>query len=386
MPNTLTGIIPTFFQALNIVSREQVGLINAVFRNSGAEQAALNQDITYPVASARSAINLTPAVTVPDSGDETVGSGKLTITKSRGVPIRWNGEEQKAVQQTGVYNALLKDQFMQAIRTIGNEVEADLAALATKFSRAYGTAGTTPFATAADLSDFAQTKKILIDNGCGQSDLRMVYDTTAGASLEGKHSELFKVSEAGSDELLRQGMITRLQGFGLAKSAQVGLHTKGTGTGYLVNNGAGYAVGATTIAVDTGSGTILAGDVITFTGDTNKYLVTTAVSGGSLAIAAPGLRMALADNVALTVGNNFTANMAFDRMAMHLVTRAPALPLGPSGKPADAAQDIAYITDPMTGLVYQVTLYGQFRQATIIVGLAWGVGCTKPENTAILLG
>ena len=34
-------------------------------------------------------------------------------------------------------------------------------------------------------------------------------------------------------------------------------------------------VGDTTIGIDTGSGTVLAGDVVTFAGDTNKYIVAT---------------------------------------------------------------------------------------------------------------
>lgn len=78
----------------------------------------------------------------------------------------------------------------------------------------------------------------------------------------------------------------------------------GTGTGYLVNLLAGYAIGDTSIAVNTGAGTILAGDIIQFTGDTNKYIVVSTTGGGTVTnvvIAAPGLRQTLADDVALTV-------------------------------------------------------------------------------------
>ncbi len=386
MANTLTGLIPYIYQAVDVVSRELVGLIGASFRNSSAEQAALNQDITYPLASARSAMDITPAVISPDAGDESVGSGKLTITKSRGVPVRWNGEEQTAIQGTGVYNQLVVNQFAQAMRTLTNEVEADLAALVYKFSRAYGTPGTTPFGVANELSDFSQPKKILLDNGCPESDLHLVVGTAASAQMEGKQSNLFKVNEAGTADLLREGIVTRLQGFGLGKSAQILTHVKGTGAGYLVNNAAGYGVGATTIACDTGAGTILAGDIVTFAGDDNKYVAASALAGGQFTIAAPGLRQPLADNAAITVGNSYTANMAFARHAVHLIARAPKLPMGPGGKPADAADDIAYITDPISGITFQVTMYRQFRQVLYIVGLAWGVGCVKPEHTAILLG
>lgn len=386
MANTLTNLIAIIYQAIDRVSREQVGLIGAVFKNSSAELAAVNQSIVYPLAPASAAQDITPAVTSPDGGDQVIGNGSLTISKSRGVPIRWNGEEQKAGLNSGWYAQLLQNQFVQAMRTLTNEVESDLALLYKKFSRAYGTAGTAPFGTANDLSDFAQVKKILLDNGCGETDLRMVLGTTAAANMEGKQSGLFKANEAGTDALLRDGAVAKVQGFNLGKSAQIKDHTKGTGANYLTNLAETLAIGATTIAADTGTGTIVAGDVVTFEGDANKYLVTTALSGGSFTIAAPGLRQTLADGVAITVGNAYAANMAFDRNAIHLITRAPALPVGPDGKPADAADDVAYVTDPISGLVFQVTMYRQFRQVLYMVGLAWGQGCVKPEDGVVLLG
>ncbi|MRR56957.1 MAG: P22 coat - protein 5 family protein [Deltaproteobacteria bacterium] len=385
MARTLTNLVPAMYRALDVVSRELVGMIGAVFRNSTAEMAALNQEIVYPVSSQGSLLDMTPAVTAPDAGDNAAGNGKLSITNSKGYPIRWNGEQQLGAKNAGWYEQFMQNEFTQAMRTITNTVEADLSALYKKFSRGYGTAGTTPFGTANELSDFSQPKKILLDNGAGETDLHLVLGTTAGANLEGKQSGLFKANEAGTDALLREGIITRVQGFGLGKSAQIKAHAKGTGAGYLVNNVAGYAVGATTIAADTGTGTILAGDVVTFEDDTNKYLVTTALSGGSFTIAAPGLRQPLADGKTITVGNAYTANLAFARHAIHLITRAPAMPII-NGQPADAADDIAFITDPISGLTFQVRLYRQFGQALIIVCLAWGCDVVNPEHTAVLLG
>ena len=78
-------------------------------------------------------------------------------------------------------------------------------------------------------------------------------------------------------------------------------HTAGTGSNtYRTNLSGGYAVGAQTIAADTGSGTIIAGDVIDFADDSpdNKYVVKTALTGGSLVIQKPGLMAAVADGKA----------------------------------------------------------------------------------------
>lgn len=83
----------------------------------------------------------------------------------------------------------------------------------------------------------------------------------------------------------------------------------GTGVGYLVNNGAGYAIGASTIAVDTGTGTVLLGDRVTFAGHATVYTVTTGLSGGAIQIT-PALTSSVADNAAMTIATrSFTLTM-----------------------------------------------------------------------------
>lgn len=379
MANTLTGLIPVLYQAIDVVSRELTGLIPAVTANMNGEAAAKDQTITYPIAPASSASDISPAVAAPDGGDQTIGNSSMTISKSRYVPVRWNGEE--VVSVSSLYADLLRDQFAQAMRTLTNEVETDLAALYAKASRAYGTAGTTPFATAGNFTDASEVRRILVDNGAGESDLQLVIDTAAGAKIRGLQATS---SVAFDGVLARQGILQSTSGMDIRESAQIKYHTKGTGASYDVDLGAGYAAGSTTVHVDTGTGTILAGDVVSFAGDSNKYLCTTGFAGdgdGDIVLAAPGLRATLADGTDVTIGNSYRANMAFRRSAIHLITRAPAMPVG-----GDAAADTMLITDPVSGLTFQVCLYRQFKQVLYTVELAWGVKAVKPEHIAILLG
>jgi hypothetical protein len=382
MANTLTSLIPTMYEALDVVSREIVGFIPAVARSSTVERAALDQSVLVPVTRATSLADNTPGVTAPDTGDQTVDNVSVTITKSKHAPIRWNGEQTKGMQNSGNYNTVLKDQFVQAYRALTNAVETDIATLYKKASRAYGTAGTAPFGTANELLDSANVIKILDHNGAPKSGRRLVANADTMANFRGKQAVLFKVNEAGTDQLLREGIVGRLQGMDIGDSAGYpATHTKGTGSGYLVNNGAGYAIGDTAITLDTGTGTIVAGDVITFAGDTNKYVVATALAANVVTIAKPGLRKALADNVALTVGNDYSPNLAFTRDAIVLATRMPALPDG-----GDMADDRMTVTDPVSGLSFEVSIYRQYRQIHIEVGLAWGWELIKPAHAALLLG
>ena len=382
---TLTGLIPTIYNAMDVVSRELVGFIPAVARDASPERAAVNQTIRSPVVGALAAEDLAAAAYSADIPANTVSYVDMTISKARSVPFGITGEEAVSVNQS--LATINRDRIAQALRTLTNEVESDLAALHLYASRAYGTYNSTPFGTASDLSDFANSRKILDDNGAPQSDLHMVLGSTAVANIRGKQSGLFRVNESGTDQLLRFGVLGDVQGFALHNSAQVKTAvTAGTGASATTGT-AGYAVGSTTIALaSAGTGTIIAGDIITFANDTNKYVV---VSGdadtsnaGSITIAEPGLRQALpASAVAITVIAATTRNMFFHRSAIQLATRAPAMPDG-----GDSADDVMVITDPVSGIAYEFVVYRQKRQVRFEVNLAWGVKMVAPRHCGILIG
>jgi hypothetical protein len=378
--NTLTSLIPSLYEALDIVSRELVGAIPCATLDASVSRAAVGQTVTSFITPSAAATDITPGVTPPNDGDQTIGNVGLTITKSRRVPFRWNGEEELGLNNNGSGARPIKNaQLQQAIRTLVNEMESDVVTAArVAASRAYGTAGTTPFAT--NLADPAQIRKILDDNGAPPSDRCVVIDTTAGAAMR-TLGQLTKANEAGTTMTLRDGELLNIHGMSFHESAQVTAVTKGTGTSYTTNT-AGYAVGATAITLITGSGTILAGDIITFNGDSNKYVVTGALSGGVVTIGAPGLRQAIPTSAtAVTVGGNFTPNVAFSQSSLILATRAPALPEG-----GDMAVDRTMIVDPRSGIAFEVAMYAQYRQMQYEISAAWGCKGIKPNHCAILLG
>ena len=388
MANTLTGIVPTLYEAMNIVSREMVGFIPAVRRDTRAGRAAVNQTVRSPIGVAGDVENITPGATPASTGDTTVQYTDVTITKSRAAPIRWNGEEQLAVGATGVINEILRDQFADGMRKLVNEIEVDLfAAAKTNASRAYGTAGTAPFGTAGDLSDAAKLREILEANGAPTTDLQLVTSSAAMANLRGKQNLLLKVSESGTDRMLREGMSDPILGFAIRTSGGISLHTKGAATGSLINNVSNEGVGQTTLTLDTitvNTTGILAGDVVTFAADTvNKYVVNTGLvaTSGDIVIGKPGLLVAAPNDNAMTIGNSYTGSFGFSRSALVLAARAPALPNG-----GDSADDRMTITDPISGLSFEVAVYRQYRQVKYEIAIAWGVGAPNGAHIATLLG
>ena len=79
MANTLTSLIPDFSEAMDVISREMVGFVPAVSRDSRLDRVALNQNVIIPVTRTpgASATN-TPGVNAPDTGDDTIDNVSVT--------------------------------------------------------------------------------------------------------------------------------------------------------------------------------------------------------------------------------------------------------------------------------------------------------------------
>jgi len=375
MPS-LNSIIPVLYTALDQVSRELTGFVPAVSRDSDAAGAAKGQTIRSHIAPAITTEDITPGHNPANSGDHDVDYVDMTIDKAKAAPVRWTGENQRGVAHSGQLDRVMSDQFAQSMRALINEVERDVAAEYVRASRAYGTAGTTPFGS--DLTAAAEVKKILDDNGAPMGDRGLVIDTSAGVNLR-SDDRLIKASYAGTDDTLRRGVLRDLYGMDLRESAGIRTHSGGT-LGADASLDGSHSAGATELTLsDAGSIDLKAGDVLTI-GD-YKYVVAEDVdSGDKVKIREPGL-MVDESGTDVSVASDFTANMAFHRSALHLVTRAPAMPQG-----GDSAGDVTVVQDENTGLAFQVALYREYRRVKYEVGLAWGARCVKPEHAAILLG
>ena len=382
MANVLSQLLPFAYEAMDIVSREQIGFLPAVTLNATADRIAQNQTLYVPVTQANVISPIAPGQLPPDDGDQTINNVPIVMSQFNRAPFRWTGEEEYAIDKgVGVRNIQV-DQIAQGIRALTNSMEQLVAAQYVYASRAWGTPGTSPFQT--DLSDIAQVGKILKDNGSPPGDMHQIINTTAGVKLRSL-TQLTKANEAGTTMMREQGNLLDIFGFETRESAQINTHIAGTGTGYVVNAGGGLAIGTTIIPVQTGVNTILQGDFITFAGDTNKYMVTTGLTAGNVVIAAPGLRQTQANAVAITVGASYTANMAFTRNSIVLATRAPALPtIG--GVQRDLAVDRFPLIDPRSGITFELAVYEQYMRVHYELQAVYGCALIKPEHSVVVLG
>lgn len=383
MPNTLTisSLAENIFRAKEQIASEPTGFIQSAIMNTGIEGVSLAGTVTsFRTAQPTLNTSYTPSMTLPDGDDQTITTDTFTIDQVANVRIPLKGETLKQLDNTVGGQLVLDSLLTQAIRKLRNTIEAHVGAvLKNSSSRATGTAGTNPFAS--NINPLADVRQILVDNGApDDGEISLVINTSAGTKMR-QIANLYKVNEAGSPGLLRNGELTNLMGMSIKESAGVASVTKGTGTSYVTSGST--AVGGTSIALVTGTGTVNAGDVVTFAADsTNKYIVGTGVAApGTIALNSPGAQVTIATANALTVGNSHTANIAFHKNAVELAMRPPAQPYG-----GDAAVDRMTVADDKTGLVFEVALYKGYGMAVIDITTFYKAKVWNPHLVATLLG
>lgn len=108
-------------------------------------------------------------------------------------------------------------------------------------------------------------RKILVDNLAGATNLKINLDTQTNVDMVDVLKGLFQDSASISKQYL-EGMLGRTAGFEFFENTLMPRHTTGTddGTGDYLTDGAGQT--GKTLVIDTGTGTLLIGDVFTVAG------------------------------------------------------------------------------------------------------------------------
>jgi hypothetical protein len=385
---SLTGLTEILYQSRDLVAQEPSGFMQSVMVNGGSEGVSAGGTVTsIRTTEPTLETSYTPGMTVPDAADITTSTESLVLNSYAGASIPLKGEQWLQLSNTVGAEAALQQLYKQSIRKMINAMEAAVGIAAYQgASRAVGTAGTAPFGSNFEI--LSDLYRILEDNGTPMTDgmLSLIVNTAAGANLR-KRSTLTNVGDAGTDATLRRGELLNIYNMSIKSSAGVASHTKGAGTGYLINNG-NVAVGSTTLTVDGGTVNttgIKAGDVISIADDpsASSYVVKTGLTAtsGSLVINHPGLRGLIVNDKAVTVGNSYAGNVGFHKAAIELAMRPPAQPPG-----GDAGEEIGVLVDERTGLSFSARLYKGYGMNEIKLMAFYGVKVWKPEYVATLMG
>jgi len=394
MPNVFTAIQPVLFEAAQIVSQEAIGFLDAINLDfSSTKPVALGDTCYVPYAGVGALETFTPAAVTSEGAASTASSVAVQIQAIKKITWNMTGEQILSLENATMNQEWLRQKIAQAMRALRNAAEAACGvALLQGASRAVGTAGTNPF-NAATLVNITAARKQLRMNGAPNSDLHLVMDLTASEALLNL-GVVQNFYQAGTAAQLEKGVFLDKMGFKMHESGNVATHVKGGGANYVIE-AAGASIGDGYVNVDGGnSGTILAGDIVTFAGgtaDTNNYVVVNngtanAVSTGTASGAAagtiylgrPGLKIAKVNDQAMTIGNAYAGNLAFHKMSTVGIIRQPQMPANPTIA-------TTMITDEF-GCSYLLCDIAQYGQRSWELIMAYGFRVVQQEHVVIMMG
>ena len=246
-----------------------------------------------------------------------------------------------------------------------------------------GAVGSTP----DGLDDLTNARKMLNIQKAPIAPRYALWDPEAEASFL-QLDTFVEADKSGTTEALRNGSLGRIMGFENYMSQAVKSHAKGTlatagttGKKILLQ---GAASGATSVTLDTDdsalTGTLKKGDILTFTsGTTIKQVVVTADATAETDAIAISIYPALtiADNAAVTIAANHTANLAFCPQAFAFVTRPLVAPAGVE----------SYVTSYNGVTLRVVRGYDMtYKRETLSMDVLYGYKTMYPELAVRYLG
>lgn len=369
MANVLDDLKPKILAMALKRLRSQLAMPNLINRDYNPSQATRGETINIPVPPTVVARDVSPGVTPAAAPDVTENTVPLKLDKWKEAPITFTDKDRVEAIDASVEMAVFA-----AVDAIAEEVNASIMALYPEVYEYVGTAGTTPFGS--NYGDATAARKLLNQNKALLGQRRMVINPDAEENAINLGS-FADASFSTDPSVIIEGAIGRKLGFDWAMDQQIPTHTAGSGSGYLVNGTP--AIGDTTVPVDTGTGTLVVGDVISFAGHSQTYTVTAAHAGGagSLSIS-PALKAAPADNAAVTIRASHAVNLAFHRNAFALAVRA--------FRPPVSNADVLTMVDDKTGLPLRLEVTRQNKQDNWSLDLLWGVKTIRPDLAVRVAG
>ena len=387
MANTLTAILVQILTKGMMTLREQVLMTRLVNTDYSLEAKKKGQTIDIPLSAAQSAADVTPAATPTAPTDLTPTTAQISLSSWKHADFALDDREVGRIQ-AGEFVPL---QLQEAFKAIATAINDSVFATYTGIYGYTGTSGTTPFGSGVEVASATNMRKLLHEQLCPRGDRRAVLDFSAEAAA----LNLAPFSDAekrGSSETKTTGELGRIFGFNWYGDDGVPSHTAGTASGATTDT-AGYSVDDTSITLaSAGTGTLLEGDIITFAGDAQTYVISTGdadVSGGGTIVIDPGLKVAITTAAtAITLMATHVVNVGFHRDAFGLAVRAPDAGLKELLGASKAANVEGSVTlqDPVSKLVMRLELIRGYKMTIWDVDCLWGTTLVSPERACRLAG
>jgi murein DD-endopeptidase MepM/ murein hydrolase activator NlpD len=389
MPNNLSTIMAKILARGLMNLREQAVMPRLINGSYSAEAAQFGKTIDVPVPTARQAQDVTPSNVPPAPADNTPALVQIPLNKWKKSDFYLTDQD---VLEIDRQKHFLPMTTQEAIRSLANQVNADILA---EYKGVYGfagTPGTTPFAASTQAATDA--RKVLHAQLAPRSDRRAVLNFDAEANALSL-SAFQDVDKAGDTGVKREGEIGRKFGMDWFSDDQIPTHAStALSAGAATVNGAhaagagstdGGRTGTVSINKATNPSNLVKGDILSFAGDSQTYTVladvTLAVGNTSVQIA-PALKSAKAGGEAVSLKASHVVNLAFHRDAFAFANR----PLAASTQDLKLGNEILSMTDPQTGISLRLEVSRQYKQVVWEFDILYGVKLVRPELACRIAG
>lgn len=385
MANSFSAIMPKILARGLRVLRERAVMPRLVNLDYSMEAAEKGDTIDVPISAAVGTRAVTPSNTPPAPSDTTPTKVQVTLDNWRQTdPFYMTDKEMVEIDRNAHF---LPGQVEEAVKALANYVNQQIHALYVGVYGFAGTAGTDPFAST--VTGATDARKVLNQQKCPLDMRRGVVNFNAEANMLALPA--FSDAEKIMSPIVKlEGEIGRKYGIDWVADDHVTNHVSGTPGGTpLVNNGAGYAAGSTSIAIDgltNTTGDYHAGDIISFASHSQTYVVTalaTANGSGQVTVTIdPPLVAAITDNSAVTLKASHSVNLVFHRNAFAFATR----PLATTVADLAMGRQIMSMQDPQTGLNLRLEVSRQHKQTVWEFDILFGCKLVRAALAARLAG
>jgi hypothetical protein len=369
MANTLTYVIPQLLaQGLQALRQQSImaRLVNRGYEVMAGEKGST---IQIPIPSAVAVAAVSPAATPPATADVAPTYANITLSN-------WN-EAAFYLTDKDIMDAMagvIPMQASEAVKALANQIDQDIMALYVNVYGYSGTAGATPFA--ADTAAYLGARKVLAQQAAPLDPRFVVLDPAAEANALGLRA-FQDASFGGGNSGIVNGQIGQKMGALWVMDQNIPTHTAGT---WSAGTASGTA-GTKAVTINTGTGSILVGDILLFAGDTQSYVCTGATgTAPTTAITVEPALKTSPSTANITFIGSHTVNLVFHRDAFALAMR----PLSDSA--SAGLGNFQSMVDPVSGLALRLEVSREHKRTRFSYDALYGVGCPRPELAARILG
>jgi hypothetical protein len=384
MPNLFTDVVPVLVaQGLQTLRAACVmpRLVNTDFSNTPANQGDV---VNLYIPSAQTVTDVSAQAAPFQAPDAQPVRSPIPLNRWRRSGFYLTDKEQEEI-----VGGIQSRQTAEAVKALAQDINAFIFSRYTRVFGFVGTAGTTPFAS--DVTGATNARAQLNRQTVPLADRRLVLDVNAEANALALPA-FAQAQQIGSATTVIEGTIGRRYGFDVAMDQQVPTHvstalTAGAATAngaQAVNAGStdGGRTGTVSIAKATNASPLVAGDIISFAGDPNTYVVTAntnLIVGNTTVPISPALQVAKTGGEAVTLRASHVVNLAFHRDAFGFVSR----PLQTSSQNVAEMMSVA---DPISGVALRLEVVRQNKQTLFDFDVLYGAACVRPELAVRLAG